>query len=349
LETDLVAIVALLALASSCPALTITRTYVEAGQTFPEYGGTAGGAPANAVGGGGLYNVFNAAADWWEMAIADSHTVEAVFGWEPLAGSTLAVSTQYVDPQPPEIGKVAFDNDLSSSFYLDPIPYDNVEFTSYSQYADDLGGGTVNTGRVYTGASGYADGNIDLFSVALHEIGHLLGINGLSHGAIRVTEPLPYAGTRIPMTGDGHIDISTALMYPYTTSSKRTLTSAVDILGAAEPSGFVSVDTAPSFPFILYGDLDDSGYVGQMDLDTVLDKWSQSVSYGNPADPSGDGFVGQIDLDIVLDYWGQSLPPTQGESPPVPEPTTLLLLSLGALAGAGPIRRRQIRRQSTDA
>jgi len=56
------------------------------------------------------------------------------------------------------------------------------------------------------------------------------------------------------------------------------------------------------------GDLDGSGFVGQGDLDIVLDQWGNSGGEITDAraDPSGDDFVGQADLDIVLDDWGKS-------------------------------------------
>ena len=79
------------------------------------------------------------------------------------------------------------------------------------------------------------------------------------------------------------------------------------------------------------------------------------------ADPDGDNFVGQDDLDTVLAYWGQSAGaynngfvfiaskenpfhagPVLSDDPPpaaVPEPATLALLSLGALAVARRKRR----------
>ena len=58
------------------------------------------------------------------------------------------------------------------------------------------------------------------------------------------------------------------------------------------------------------GDLNNDGFVGQADLDIVLDAWGDSVPPGDVrADPSGDGFVGQADLDIVLDNWGEGCTP----------------------------------------
>jgi len=64
----------------------------------------------------------------------------------------------------------------------------------------------------------------------------------------------------------------------------------------------------------LKGDLDDSGWVGQPDLDIVLDQWGCGEPPKEPitdsrADPNGDGWVGQPDLDIVLDDWGLHGPP----------------------------------------
>ena len=57
----------------------------------------------------------------------------------------------------------------------------------------------------------------------------------------------------------------------------------------------------------LRGDINGDGFVGQTDLDVVLDNWGQSVPpAAEAADPSGDGFVGQTDLDVILDNWGDS-------------------------------------------
>ena len=65
--------------------------------------------------------------------------------------------------------------------------------------------------------------------------------------------------------------------------------------------------TAKYNPFPDAGDLDCNGFVGQGDLDIVLDQWGKSgPEITDPrADPSADGFVGMADLDIVLDNWGE--------------------------------------------
>ena len=80
-----------------------------------------------------------------------------------------------------------------------------------------------------------------------------------------------------------------------------------------------------------FGDLNDDGFVGQIDLNLVLGQWGESTPLADPrADVSGDGFVGQIDLGTILDHWGQGIPPTGPAE--VPEPTTLSLVAFGALA-----------------
>ncbi len=50
-----------------------------------------------------------------------------------------------------------------------------------------------------------------------------------------------------------------------------------------------------------------------------------------PGDINGDGFVGLDDLDIVLNNWNAGTPPNGG-SPSIPEPASVVLLSLGATA-----------------
>jgi hypothetical protein len=58
------------------------------------------------------------------------------------------------------------------------------------------------------------------------------------------------------------------------------------------------------------GDLNGDDFVGQTDLDMVLDNWGRHIPPGDArADPSGDDFVGQVDLDYVLDHWGEGTRP----------------------------------------
>ena len=89
------------------------------------------------------------------------------------------------------------------------------------------------------------------------------------------------------------------------------------------------------------GDYDDSGQVGQTDLDLVLLNWGDPVP-PTPTNPvpwvnqiPTDGQVNQNDLDGVLLNWGNAL--AAGAISAVPEPSTLLLLGLSVcLATVGP-------------
>jgi hypothetical protein len=80
----------------------------------------------------------------------------------------------------------------------------------------------------------------------------------------------------------------------------------------------------------LTGDLDGDGFVGINDLNIVLSNWNQNVPPADPnADPSGDGFIGIEDLNVVLGNWNAGAPPAAIGSDTVPEPSTVLLLTLG--------------------
>ena len=99
------------------------------------------------------------------------------------------------------------------------------------------------------------------------------------------------------------------------------------------PGGGVSFDNIAinidSADLVLSGDLNSDGAVNSNDLDIVRANWGASVTPGCLlcGDADGDGVVSSSDLDIIRANWGQSLPATA-----VPEPATLCLLAISALA-----------------
>ncbi len=88
----------------------------------------------------------------------------------------------------------------------------------------------------------------------------------------------------------------------------------------------------------LPGDLDNDGFVGINDLNLVLVNWNLNAPPGDAAaDPSGDEFVGIDDLNVVLGNWNTGTPPRAAA---IPEPGTLVMLSLGGIAAITPRRMR---------
>ena len=85
---------------------------------------------------------------------------------------------------------------------------------------------------------------IDLFTVALHEIGHAIGWTqaGMFSNPLIIRDDLPFGGTTIPTdtASGGHIAPFTfpnALMDPISQNNQRVLISDIDLLGMAQIVG----------------------------------------------------------------------------------------------------------------
>ena len=230
--------------AGQASALTITRNF------------TGGTASASQAGGGTLQTIFNAAADVWEAAILDNHNLTLNYSWASLGGGTLgqhSMGTQGGNPHRETAGTIQFSNAAGIDWFMDATPFNHSEYSTFVASTANLGGGVINTGRVYTGASGNALNRTDMMSVMLHEIGHALGMSSANtawqtetgDGDIDVQAPRPFAGSVIPMVSGAHINIGTTLLFPSIGENTRRWVTAADILANAEISQFNNLNLDP--------------------------------------------------------------------------------------------------------
>jgi hypothetical protein len=243
-------------LANSAGAIDINLTYRASGESI---GGvaTAGAAPANATGTGTIQALVQAAADYWEAVFSDTHTVSIQYGWAPLTSAgTHNLLTQGGTPNRELTGTIRFDNDQSTVWYLDNEPLTATEFTTLTNHTADLGGGIMNVGREYTGGSGAASA-FDLYTTAIHEIGHALGLSGANSTFINeagidrsVTLGGPsFAGANVPIAAStAHLDLDHALLRENRPGGVRRFASEADLLTLAELSGFTQINFAAAVP-----------------------------------------------------------------------------------------------------
>jgi len=240
----------------SAMALTIIRQHIPPNESF-KFDGlqvTAGHAPTNAFGEGDLVQIFNAAADIWEQAIKDDHTVTIQFGWSPLplGGGIHNVLSQSGLPNRVTKAIVYFDNNGSTVWFLDSTPHKHSEYPTLVECYTDTNEGRVNSGRVLSGNIG-SPRALDLLTIAKHEIGHALGFStwnaqwiwkNAAQG-IHLTSPRPFSEFIVPIDTEEHVRLHGALMDRSLLPGQRKLISVIDVLVIAEMGEFSNLNLNP--------------------------------------------------------------------------------------------------------
>ena len=224
--------------------------------TLHDQGGTPSG---DMIGGGNLDDIVRAAASVWERVFSDpgvTWDLSLDYGWSSLKIAPAGENGKHIlvdqqgDPNRETAGIIKFDNTSFTSWYADPNPLDSQAYSSFQDHTTILGGTAIaiNDGRYGSAAVPEAMDRIDLFSVALHEIGHALGLSqdNLSFqkqvpgNELRITIPGPYLGGTI-MTFTDHVNgyaYQYALMVPIPTPGVRYRISQLDVLALEQLNGF---------------------------------------------------------------------------------------------------------------
>ena len=225
--------------------------------------------PSFDASGAKLLAIIGAAADYWEDIIEDSYSVDVEVGYKNVGGNEggFGCLTQpngecydgVVLPAAPSAAAIAFDtlnpDGMEHPWFFDPTPNDHSEFSIQQTLAGDLS--NLNKAAYYTGivpdlleagflggavSGGPADDRMDAYSVALHELGHILGlINEIAQpesmdGDYDVSPAFVHGATMAVRTDSGasdHLADSQALMRTTIGTDVRLLPSATDVFAIA--------------------------------------------------------------------------------------------------------------------
>lgn len=321
-----------LAASYACLAMSIAASTAVHAITFDiNYISGNSTAPADDANGMLLTDVVEAAASRWSDIIEDSWTMKINIWYDTPAVVGSTAFAQIVTPNADDTrtieGNIVFNNAPSTpgpnptllDYYYDPTPTNDEEFDLEQTLYGDLSpteqalqyNATAPTNLLEEGFGGFAlagsdaAGKIDVFSTALHELGHHLGVTNQLAKAVDEWQndsdydlpPSLLAGRIMAVRADdtqGHLEPDTdptnpvirgdKLLQPLIPVGYRRLPSATDVLAAARVGGWTQID------------------LSRQDLLSGAN-WNNAANWEGGQLPGGadDAFVrlgGTIDLDV---------------------------------------------------
>ena len=197
-----------------------------------------------ASGGGNIQSVFEAAAQEWEQAILDDRIVTIDYFWEAIPNALAFSAGDTVS------GFIAVTT--MADWFVDATPETGEEYLTQELSYATLNGLTLRYGVGLSDGVDQAEGT-DLFSVLVHEIGHILSAGPnistecLPDGDVDVTAPLPFAGVAIPTSSCFHVGLPVGysgfkpVMFPFMGDGERRFISDADLLYVAQNGGWQNI------------------------------------------------------------------------------------------------------------
>ncbi|MEZ6192265.1 MAG: hypothetical protein R3C45_13380 [Phycisphaerales bacterium] len=224
--------------------------------------------------------IFNAVEAYYEDVFEDGgHTLTINFWYTDLSGGLLGdhdfISADLNNRE--NVANIKIDTNANTggalrSYFYDTTPTDNSEFNMTQTLWRDIGAtnqadwynftnpipDTFEVGFTGTATGGGAVGNIDMFSLVLHEVGHALGMSAASPGTQNEAgvdsdydfDPnfvfgATLAADTVDQASDflGHLDGNNMLMFPSLGGAgTRKLPSHTDLMAMAAGNNYLTLD-----------------------------------------------------------------------------------------------------------